>query len=188
MTRFLHFLTLLLFAFTLNAQTEAVTTFLGIPIDGTKAEMIKKLKAKGYTDCPYVKGALMGEFNGEEVIIAIQTNNNIVWRINVMDQNFRSEGKIKIRYNNLCNQFQNNPRYIIADPNISDYSLPDDENIQYEITVHDKQYQASYLQNPDIPGYLDRLVWFSLNKDDYGDFFIVIYYENLKNAANGEDL
>lgn len=97
----------------------------------------------------------MGEFNGEEVIIAIQTNNNIVWRINVMDQNFRSEGKIKIRYNNLCNQFQNNPRYIIADPNISDYSLPDDENIQYEITVHDKQYQASYLQNPDIPGYLD---------------------------------
>lgn len=48
MTRFLHFLTLLLFAFTLNAQTEAITTFLGIPIDGTKAEMIKTQSKRIY--------------------------------------------------------------------------------------------------------------------------------------------
>lgn len=33
------------------AQSD-VTTFLGIPVDGTKPEMIQKLRAKGYTAIP----------------------------------------------------------------------------------------------------------------------------------------
>ena len=48
------------------AQPKSVTKFLGIPIDGSKAEMIQKLKEKGYTynskfDC------LEGEFNGQAI-------------------------------------------------------------------------------------------------------------------------
>ncbi len=187
MTRFLHFCTLLLFAFSLSAQTEAVTTFLGIPIDGTKSEMIKKLKAKGYTDCPYAKDAVSGEFNGVDVNIYIHTNNNLVYRLCIIDNNLRGESQIKIRYNHLCNQFQNNSRYMIVDPTISDYSLSDNEDIKYEITVNDKQYQASYFQNPDTPGFLDRLVWFTI-AESYGEYGIIMFYENLKNAANGEDL
>lgn len=50
-----------------------VTKFLGIPVDGTKSEMIQKLKAKGFT-YNSVKDMLEGEFNGSEVQIAVVTN------------------------------------------------------------------------------------------------------------------
>lgn len=44
-----------------------VTTFLGIPVDGTKTAFIQKLKAKGFiTDNIY---DLKGQFNGNDVYI-----------------------------------------------------------------------------------------------------------------------
>lgn len=39
-------------ALVVNAQTE-VTKFLGIPVDGTKAEMVQKIKAKGFETSSY---------------------------------------------------------------------------------------------------------------------------------------
>ena len=53
---------MMLFATTANAQKD-ITKFLGIPIDGTKAEMIQKLKAKGFTSKAYDSEILEGEFN-----------------------------------------------------------------------------------------------------------------------------
>ena len=44
---------LLTIAITTFAQEQDVTKFLGIPIDGTKAEMIAKLKEKGFTQVDY---------------------------------------------------------------------------------------------------------------------------------------
>lgn len=168
---------------------ENVTKFLGIPINGTKAEMKAKLKEKGFSQSELGKDWLAGEFNGEDVLINIQTNNNKVWRICVFDENYKSEGQIKIRYNKLCQQFQNNSRYMIADSGIYDYSLSDTEDISYNILVHDKQYQASFFQDKSNSGLLDRRVWFTIGKGITGiDFRILMFYENLKNQANGEDL
>ena len=55
-------------ALTTFAQKD-VTKFLGIPVDGTKAQMIAKLKAKGFTPStkPYKKGALTGTFTAEKL-------------------------------------------------------------------------------------------------------------------------
>ena len=52
-----------------------VTKFLGIPVDGTKAEMKKKLTSKGFTYIPK-DDLFKGEFNGSEVFLSIVTNNN----------------------------------------------------------------------------------------------------------------
>lgn len=68
-----------MFAITMCAQKD-VTTFLGIPVDGYKAEMKQKLIAKGYV--PQKVGTyefLKGEFNGEDVQVTIVTNNNKVY-------------------------------------------------------------------------------------------------------------
>lgn len=81
---------MILFATTANAQKD-VTKFLGIPVDGTKAEMIQKLKAKGFTSTAYDPEILEGEFNGEKVEIHIVTNNNKVYRIIVADKSMRDE-------------------------------------------------------------------------------------------------
>lgn len=67
----------------LYAQKD-VTQFLGIPVDGYKPEMIKKLKDKGFTISPYNKDVLVGEFNGTKVNIHVVTNNNKVYRIMVV--------------------------------------------------------------------------------------------------------
>jgi len=183
MKRNVTFLVSLIFCFVLYAQAE-VTTFLGIPIDGTKAQMMQKLKAKGFTQSAFDKNALEGEFNGEDVYVVVQTNNNKVWRIAVLDANNKSEGQIKIRYNNLCSQFQSNARYKSTD---GDFSLSDDEKISYEMLVNSKQYQASFYQRPNEADYNDRLVWFTINRN-IDKYSIAIFYENLKNKANGEEL
>ena len=64
-----------------------VTTFLGIPVDGTKDAMIHKLAQKGFKKAPYGKEYDMtGEFNGEKVELNIVTYKNKVWRIAVADK------------------------------------------------------------------------------------------------------
>lgn len=69
-----------MFAVCASAQKD-VTRFLGIPVDGTKTEMIQKLKAKGFRPTTYDKETLEGEFNGRDVYVSVVTNNNKVWRI-----------------------------------------------------------------------------------------------------------
>ena len=215
------------------AQSE-VTRFLGIPIDGTKSEMIKQLKKKGYIYKPEYD-RLEGEFNGTDVYISVVTNNNKVYRICVCDRNTVDETNIKIRFNRLCYQFGDTKRYI---GNPEDYIIPEDEDISYEMTVHNKRYQAVFYQNlnnldeyknvgqvdstrmnglmetlekwKESPDQIDlssfseedlnllmllyefaasenRHVWFKI-EGKYGKYRILMYYDNLENQANGEDL
>ena len=135
---------LFVFSTALYAQKD-VTKFLGIPVDGTKTAMIQKLKAKGFQ---YNSSGdyLTGEFNGRDVRISVVTNNNKVYRIMVVDDNNSDETSIKIRFNTLCRQFENNKKYIP----LGDYTLSEEEDISYEMTVNNKRYEAVYYQQPEI--------------------------------------
>lgn len=124
-----------------------VTKFLGIPVDGSKSEMIQKLKAKGYTSSPLDKDVLVGEFNGADVNIHVVTNNNKVYRIMICDVNNIDERAIQIRFNRLCEQFVNNSKY--SSLPLEEYMIPDDEDISYEITIHKKRYEAVFYQKTD---------------------------------------
>ncbi|MEI7676905.1 MAG: hypothetical protein WCJ03_09005 [Bacteroidales bacterium] len=140
---------LLILPTALFAQKD-VTQFLGIPVDGSKLEMIEKLKSKGFTISSSNKDVLVGEFNGASVNIHIATNNNKVCRIMVADVNDISEGDIKIRFNKLCQQFHNNGRYMSASLSYPNNTISNSEDISYEISVHNKRYEASYYQLPAI--------------------------------------
>ena len=139
---------LFVFVFTLSAQNSAgITKFLGIPIDGTKSEMIQKLKAKGFADAGvYSSADLVGEFNGRDVEVSVVTNNNKVYRVAVFDRYYSSETEIKIRFNTLCSQFENNSKYYAT---TEDQTISDEEDISYEMSVHSKRYQAAYYQHRD---------------------------------------
>lgn len=121
-----------------------VTQFLGIPVDGSKAEMVQKIKAKGFTQSIYNEDALEGEFNGYDVRVYVSTNRGKVCRIMVCDVNTVDERSIQIRFNRLCRQFEKNSKYLSLD----DYTIPDDENISYEMMVHKKRYDALFYQQP----------------------------------------
>ena len=131
---------------TLQAQEEEpdVTNFPGIPVDGYKPAMIEKLKAKGFRSIPNAD-LLEGEFNGTEVYVGVATNNNKVYRIGVIDKNSKNETDIRIRFNLLCRQFKDNPRYTSLS---EDQTIPEDENISHKITINKKRYEASFYQNP----------------------------------------
>ena len=64
------------------------------------------------------------------------------------------------------------------------------------MSVHNKRYQASFYQfdfkdleldSTLIDSTLNRVVWFMID-EQYGEYRILMYYDNKKNQANGEDL
>ena len=177
MKKIIGLLFAVLFSAGLYAQEEVIK-FLGIPVDGTKQEMIQKLKSKGFT-YNQREGYLEGEFNGQEVIIQVQTQNNKVWRLVICDKNLRSEGQIRLRFNELVGQFENNGKYT---PFMESQTIDENEDIDYEITVKDKQYRAVF-----IPNTTRGVVWFTIGTTKT-KYFIAMYYENINNAADGSDL
>ena len=188
MKKIIVLLTMLMVVMVCNAQEKKdVTKFMGIPVDGTKSEMIQKLKTKGFTydvknDC------LKGEFNGSDVILKINTVNGKVWRVAVLTPDGTrtlsgyDETQVRIRFNRLCQQFERNPKYISL-LGTESQEIGDEEDISYEMSVKSKQYEAGYLQDGDEM----KLVWFTI-RNYYNDYFICIFYENSYNAANGEEL
>ena len=110
MKKIVSILVMVLCALSISAQEKEVTKFLGIPVDGYKAEMRKKLIEKGFTYSAQ-GDYLEGEFNGHDVVVYIITNNNKVYRIMLCDAHGLDEANIKIRFNNLVSQFENNNRY-----------------------------------------------------------------------------
>ena len=153
----------------------------------------------------------------------------------VVDDNNSDETSIKIRFNTLCRQFENNKKY--EPMTDKEQTIPDDEDLSYEIKVNKKRYEAGFCQ---IPGQLDtvaiyneskqslldkytqeqldnpteeisakiqlkylinkskydiqnlltmsnKLVWFMID-EMYGDYYILLYYDNEYNHADGEDL
>ena len=204
-----------------------VTKFLGIPVDGTKTEMMNKLKAKGFVPSSYDSNILEGEFNGFDVILYIGTNNNKVYRIMLCDKICQNEVRTKIRFNRLCRQFENNSNYVAFE----DFTIPEDEEISYEMSVNKKRYEAAFYQRPDTTTLAQNLndlnylisqkytqeeqdnpteevqediksitlkyllnlldkktVWFKIDSDEEGEYYIAMYYDNKYNEANGEDL
>lgn len=212
-------------------QSEGTLKFLGIPVDGSKSEMVAALKSKGFR-YDSNSGFLVGDFNGRESHIGIAENHGKVYRVVVFDANTYDAGEIRNRFNNLIHQFENNDKYYYIVPNDI---IPEDEDIHYEIIVHKKQYIAEFIYNPlygndelrdkvineaveeskenikdekDIEFYSDKdnydklisaivsskviqmsnsSVWFKIF-EHYGEYYIGLYYDNLLNAPNGEDL
>ena len=137
----------LMLAFAASAQKD-VTKFLGIPVDGSKSAMIQKLKAKGFT-YNASDDEFSGEFNGKDVNVRIVTNNNKVYRIFVSDAVGATEGNIKVNFNKLCNQFGKNEKYVPQNV-LGGFEIGEDEDISYEMSVHQKRYQAAYYQISEV--------------------------------------
>ena len=232
MKRLLSFVIgILIMCSTVFGQSESTLKFLGIPVDGSKSEMVEVLKSKGF-EYDSESDFLIGDFNGKKSEIGIVENHGKVYRVVVFDADTYDAGEIRIRFNNLIHQFENNDKYFYIFPNDV---IPEDEDIHYEILVHKKQYIAEFRYNPlydndelrdrlineaveeskenikdekDIEFYSDKdnydklissivglkviqmsnsSVWFKIF-EHYGKYYIGLYYDNLLNAPNGEDL
>ena len=196
MRKFLTLLAMIAISASVFAQKE-VTKFLGIPVDGSPTEMIKKLKAKGFTtDEKFMRAIklggvdwdgpewLIGRFNGEKVRVSLHVEQNKVWRIYLSDKDNRDETQIKIRFNTLVRQFENNDKYVY----FYEQTIADDEDISYQMTVNKKRYDAYFVQKGE-DGTVDvkREVWFLIIQR-FDGYYIYMYYDNKYNEADGSDL
>lgn len=64
------------------------------------------------------------------------------------DKITQDETGIKIRFNELCRQFENNKKY--KSMTDKEQTIPDDEDLSYEMTVNNKRYEAVYYQQLEI--------------------------------------
>ena len=210
---FLTFNLIILFAQTTSENT---LKFLGHPIDGNKSQMEAHLKKRGfsydnYSDC------FKGKFNGKRVEICISTNNNKVDRVYVLFPT-TSESEIRYEYNKLIYQFNRNNKYIYFDDNEMipekeniDYEMSIN-NKRYEslyylkpqidtlafidefITKYTEKEREQFTEE-DVFQYaynkiidlLTGCVWFTIHQIE-GKYSIGLYYDNLNNRPNGEDL
>ena len=175
MKRIFLFYIMAIIAISMSAQND-VTTFLGIPVDGFKSEMKQKLVSKGFV--PKKVGTnefLEGEFNGTDVRVYIVTNNNKVYRIMLCDAKNQDEANIKIRFNKLVSQFENNKRYTSLDK----YTLSDEENISYEMTVNKKNYDALFYQVPNM----EKVDTLALQKKVHNELLSKYTEAELKNPS-----
>ena len=156
-------------------------TFKGIPIDGSIKIFSSALENLGYENIEADEVVFYGEFNGQKSFINPQTVNNKVWRVAILDAKSTDKNSIINRFNELFNQFINNPKYVHHDGSV----IPSDEDINYNILVKDFRYEASFcLSDTSING----LVWFMINRKNSEEFNIIMFYENWDNKANGSDL
>ncbi|MBS7313313.1 MAG: hypothetical protein KIG54_00840, partial [Bacteroidales bacterium] len=107
------------------------------------------------------------------------------WRIYLADKDTRDETSIKVRFNTLVRQFENNDKYV---PYYEEQTIADDEDISYQMTVNKKQYEAIFAQKGE-DGTVDekRMVWFKISQLSDG-YRIDMFYENKYNQADGSDL
>lgn len=151
MKRFFIFIALVLALVNISYAQEDVTTFMGISVDGTKKEMIKQLKSKGFKLVDKKLGVLEGDFNGNKSQVYIMTNRNKVNCITVCDKySSTNEKSVISRFNRIVNQFYNNGNYIIpAGYSVEDFLIPDDEHqLWYNIKNDKKTYYAYFIQCP----------------------------------------
>lgn len=135
-----------------EAMKSDVTTFLGIPVDGTVSSMKQKLIAKGFKQD---SNMLSGQFNGQDVYLSIVANKGKVWRVAVVNKTPYSEAQIRPQFNNLVRQFKNSTKY----DNMEEYdpTIDESEDISYEMSVHNKVYEAHFYQKSRIEG--DSIKW-----------------------------
>ena len=164
-----------LFSTVCFSQDGGALKFLGIPIDGTRAQFSAKLKSKGFSYNTLYE-SYKGQFNGQNVDVYIHTNHNLVDRVYVAFPYTTEEG-IRVEYNRLLRQFKENGKYMDLSMN---EEIPEDDDISYEISVKNKRYQASfsyYDPDRDPASFMDAIL------DKLSDFYTEEQLTILKNYS-----
>lgn len=155
-------------------------TFLGIPVDGSKSQMIKALKHKKFhydSRCDLLEG----EFNGQKVFIKVQAYNNKVYRVGVIDYTPANETVVKKQFNNLYYQFSRNDKYQL----FRGEEISDEEDIKRGLSVDKKEYAVILFPSDKS---INGLVYYKIVEHNEREYKIVLLYDNPDNMPSGDDL
>lgn len=133
------------------AQSD-VTKFLGIPVDGSVEEMVRKLEAKGFKKTyPYDESRsnfFTGNYDGDRnaKIILFSNREGIVYQIRVIkEEQIFNSNLAKYKYNSLVHRFSEKWTYFSANGS----EIPEEEDIDEEFREGKSYYSAFFIQLPD---------------------------------------
>ncbi len=205
--RKLVFTLLMLLTLSLNAQ-DNVMKFMGIPIDGTKSEMIDKLQQKGFApeqveidleraedDYISVGGEINegrirerdgeyfmhGYFDGKRSKVVISSYNNKVYQIMVLIEDAYNELNGKFQFNLYVEQL--NKKY--TNPIDYDFSIDLDRDLS---VPYDNNIRAFFTAAYDEFNKPHGMVSLEMSHPRYKEFYIAFRYYNADNMPNGDDL
>lgn len=180
---------MLVFSLTIYCQSDA-TKFLGIPMNITKGEMIRRLEASGFSyraNSDYLRGW----FNDEQVDVYIRSQNNRITEIMVVELKLRTESGVLSRFDQLVSQFKKNDNYAFQWGEQNRVTIVAGHGFNY------KDKKATFYQRdrtltslPDS----NKRVWIEIRKKNdisilpKPSYYLVFHYENLYNKSNGSDL
>lgn len=205
--RKLTFTLLMFMTLSLNAQNDGVIKFMGIPIDGSKSEMIDKLQEKGFAPIQVLidlenaqnevirQGGeipegrirerdgeyfMRGYFDGKDSKVIIVSYNNKVYQIMVVIDNPYNELNAKIQFDLYVEQLSK--KYTLfynfaKDILDKDLTMPFDNPIKAVFTT---AYDES-----DKP---HGMITLEMSHPRYQEFYLAFRYYNMDNMPNGEDL
>lgn len=165
----------LLLTLTMSAQSN-ITTFMGIPVDGTKESMTMKLLKNGVEKRG--RDLMIDDVLGTSYFIRLMTNKGKVYRISM------TEAKGTEDMNTIINKFysiveeykENTQLYCELEPNHPVMAENDEIKKQY---IKDGCYLAEFFQQAD-PQLYSRRIGIQIT-DKYGDYRIERLYDNVHN-------
>lgn len=159
--------------------------FKGVPVDGTRAEMIRKLKQKGFK-FDAKEESFDGEFNGDKISGIILDYKDKVYGIRfIYDVSGFSKALVINRFNGLVQSYETSNKYqpdevYKVSNDIDSYLIDTYEDIDYEMKKG-RVYDAQYLYN--VGKYPEDTTGYYLYKkemtDKYADFYKAKHHEEL---------
>ncbi len=179
------FFVVLFVLFAASATAQKVIDFMGIPIDGTEAEMFSKLKEKGFreTNDPNILEGLFEDLPVE--VVVLDNSCDKVYEMDLRHEMGSDEALAIKRYNSLLLRFRNDPKYNDSYSEL----IPEGEPIGEKLRSDTHLYSACFSQ-VGTNGYVRVELLKSHNwKDDekykMATFVIAMKFVNAVNTPNG---
>lgn len=166
---------ILLLSLTAAAQGN-ITTFMGIPVDGTKDAMTQQLLKNGVKH----KGndLVASNIEGKTYLIRLETHKGKVYRVSMVETKGTEDvNRILARYEALIEEYRENTSMYCEyeyNPPVN-YKHAND----FEKYIHDGCYYAEFFQAAD-PQLYSRRMAFRIT-DEFGDYRIEWLYDNIFN-------
>lgn len=194
---------LMLLTLSLSAQEKDVIKFMGIPVDGTKSQMISKLEEKGFVTVEGIRriedaekelerlggevtGGKMrendqdyfmdGYFDGKRCTIVLFSYKSIVYKISVfLEDSYKKKFDAFFRFNDYAEKLQK--KYYDENNYYKPLDYSDELNL-------DADYFNMFIDKQKKGGVILHITYPQTNME----YHIFIEYLNIANMPNGEDL
>ena len=205
--RKLVFTLLMLLTLSLNAQNDNVMKFMGIPVDGTKSEMINKFQEKGFApdqvliDLENAQNEVIrqggeipegrirerdgeyfmhGYFDGKDSKVIVVSYNNKVYLVMVVIDSPYTELNAKIQFNLYVEQLSKKYKLFY---NFGEDIIDEDMTMPFDNLI--KAIFTTAYDESDKP---HGMITLEMSHPRYKEFYLAFRYYNMDNFPNGEDL